>query len=135
MRPVLGGEFPVPLEVHICLPSPERENIADLRTHTDHAGFEIAQDGRSALVRRDLLIEVIEVTDDAELQLLGDDELGEGLPRLEGDRIQLQQVMLNLINNAVQGMSAAGIELRDLAISSKTDRDGIVVTVRDSGLG
>jgi C4-dicarboxylate-specific signal transduction histidine kinase len=62
-------------------------------------------------------------------------ELGEGLPRLEGDRIQLQQVMLNLINNAVQGMSAAGIEPRDLAVSSKTDRDGLVVTVRDSGPG
>ena len=43
--------------------------------------------------------------------------------------------MLNLINNAVQGMSAAGIKSRDLAISSKTDRDGIVVTVRDSGPG
>jgi C4-dicarboxylate-specific signal transduction histidine kinase len=62
-------------------------------------------------------------------------ELGERLPRLEGDRIQLQQVMLNLINNAVQAMSAAGIESRDLVISSKTDRDGIVVTVRDTGPG
>jgi C4-dicarboxylate-specific signal transduction histidine kinase len=59
----------------------------------------------------------------------------ERLPRLEGDRIQLQQVMLNLINNAVQAMSAAGIESRDLVISSKTDRDGIVVTVRDTGPG
>jgi len=62
-------------------------------------------------------------------------ELGEGLPPLEGDRIQLQQVMLNLINNAVQAMSADGIESRDLVISSKTDRDGIVVSVRDSGPG
>jgi C4-dicarboxylate-specific signal transduction histidine kinase len=62
-------------------------------------------------------------------------ELGEGLPRLEGDRIQLQQVMLNLISNAVQAMSADGIESRDLVISSKTDRAGIVVSVRDSGPG
>jgi signal transduction histidine kinase len=63
-------------------------------------------------------------------------ELGEGLPRLEGDRIQLQQVMLNLINNAVQAMSdAAGVESRDLVISSKTDPDGIVVAVSDSGPG
>jgi PAS domain S-box-containing protein len=63
-------------------------------------------------------------------------ELGEGLPRLLGDRIQLQQVMLNLINNAVQAMSAAGVEPRELVIvTSKADRDGIVVAVRDSGPG
>ena len=94
------------------------------------------RDGRSALVRRDLLIEVIEVTDDAELQLLGDDELGEGLPRLEGDRIQLRRVMLNLINNAVQGMSAGWNRVaRSGDLTSKTDRDGIVVTVRTRGLG
>jgi signal transduction histidine kinase len=40
-----------------------------------------------------------------------------------------------LINNAVQAMSADGIESRDLVISSKTDRAGIVVSVRDSGPG
>ena len=56
--------------------------------------------------------------------------LGEGLPHLEGDRTQLQQVMLNLINNAVQAMSDANVES-----TSWTDRDGIIVEVRDSGLG
>jgi C4-dicarboxylate-specific signal transduction histidine kinase len=62
--------------------------------------------------------------------------MGEGLPRLEGDRTQLQQVMLNLINNAVQAMSAADVESRELMIfTSKTDRDGIIVEVRDSGPG
>jgi signal transduction histidine kinase len=63
-------------------------------------------------------------------------ELGQELPRLTGDRIQLQQVMLNLINNAVQAMSVAGVEPRELVIfTSKADRDGIVVAVRDSGPG
>lgn len=63
-------------------------------------------------------------------------ELGEELPRLTGDRIQLQQVMLNLINNAVQAMSAAGVEPRELVIfTSKANGDGIVVAVRDSGPG
>ena len=62
--------------------------------------------------------------------------LGEQLPLIEGDRIQLQQVMLNLINNAAQAMSVAGVESRELAIStSKTSRDEIVVAVRDSGPG
>jgi C4-dicarboxylate-specific signal transduction histidine kinase len=62
--------------------------------------------------------------------------LGEGLPLIEGDRVQLQQVMLNLINNAVQAMSAVGVDSRELVIStSKTEPNGIGVAVRDSGLG
>jgi C4-dicarboxylate-specific signal transduction histidine kinase len=62
--------------------------------------------------------------------------LGETLPDLEGDRIQLQQVILNLINNAVQAMSTVAAESRELVIfTSKTDHDGIVVAVRDSGPG
>jgi C4-dicarboxylate-specific signal transduction histidine kinase len=62
--------------------------------------------------------------------------LGEGLPLIEGDRVQLQQVMLNLINNAVQAMSTVEIDSRELVIfTGQTDRDGIVVAVRDSGPG
>jgi PAS domain S-box-containing protein len=62
--------------------------------------------------------------------------LGESLPRVDGDRIQLQQVILNLINNAVQAMSAAEVESRELVIfTSESNRDGIVVAVRDSGPG
>jgi len=62
--------------------------------------------------------------------------LGEGLPLIEGDRVQLQQVMLNLINNAVQAMSAVGVASRELVIStSKTEPNGVGVAVRDSGPG
>jgi C4-dicarboxylate-specific signal transduction histidine kinase len=62
--------------------------------------------------------------------------LGESLPRVDGDRIQLQQVILNLINNAVQAMSAAEVESRELVIfTSESNRDGIIVAVRDSGPG
>jgi signal transduction histidine kinase len=62
--------------------------------------------------------------------------LGEALPHLEGDRIQLQQVILNLIANAMQAMSAGASDPRELQIfTGKSDRDGIVVAVRDSGPG
>ena len=44
--------------------------------------------------------------------------------------------MLNLINNAVQAMSAVGVASRELVIStSKTEPNGIGVAVRDSGPG
>jgi PAS domain S-box-containing protein len=62
--------------------------------------------------------------------------LGEALPAINADRVQLQQVMLNLINNAIQAMSCVDGGSRELRIcSSETDSDGIVVAVSDSGPG
>ena len=63
-------------------------------------------------------------------------QLADALPIVQGDRVQLQQVMLNLIINAVEAMSATSGEQRELLISTeKTGSDGVVVTVRDSGPG
>jgi signal transduction histidine kinase len=58
------------------------------------------------------------------------------LPRIEGDRVQLQQVMLNLIINGAEAMSAAPEGRRRLLIStSRTGADDVLVAVRDSGPG
>jgi signal transduction histidine kinase len=57
------------------------------------------------------------------------------LPIIQGDRIQLQQIVLNLIMNAVEAMSDAGKRPRDLLISTAEDNSGVLVTVRDSGPG
>jgi C4-dicarboxylate-specific signal transduction histidine kinase len=63
-------------------------------------------------------------------------KLAEHLPLVRGDRIQLQQVMLNLIVNAVEAMSADVAGTRDLMISSaKTKSGGVLVAVQDSGPG
>jgi PAS domain S-box-containing protein len=63
-------------------------------------------------------------------------QLADDLPFIQGDRIQLQQVMLNLIVNAVEAMSETSEGKRELLISSvKADLDGVVVAVRDSGPG
>jgi C4-dicarboxylate-specific signal transduction histidine kinase len=62
--------------------------------------------------------------------------LAEDLPLIRGDRVQLQQVMLNLIVNAVQAMSGVSDGARELLISTGTaEADGVLVTVRDSGPG
>ncbi|CAB3792743.1 trifunctional serine/threonine-protein kinase/ATP-binding protein/sensor histidine kinase [Pararobbsia alpina] len=62
--------------------------------------------------------------------------LAEGLPLVLGDRVQLQQVMLNLIVNAVEAMSAMSTGFRELLISTSADSsDGVSITVRDSGPG
>jgi PAS domain S-box-containing protein len=63
-------------------------------------------------------------------------QLADDLPLVEGDRVQLQQVILNLIINGVEAMSGVSEGPRDLLISTReSDADGVLVTVRDSGPG
>jgi C4-dicarboxylate-specific signal transduction histidine kinase len=64
-------------------------------------------------------------------------QLAEGLPPVRGDRVQLQQVILNLIVNAVQAMSGVGEGARELQIGIEAvpSEGGVRVGVRDSGPG
>jgi C4-dicarboxylate-specific signal transduction histidine kinase len=62
--------------------------------------------------------------------------LAVGLPLVRGDRVQLQQVILNLIINAIEALSGLSEGARELLISSgKVETGGVFVTVRDSGPG
>jgi C4-dicarboxylate-specific signal transduction histidine kinase len=62
--------------------------------------------------------------------------LAPDLPLVEGDRVQLQQVMLNLILNALEALSGVSEGSRDLLISSEDGgADGVRVVVQDSGPG
>ena len=62
--------------------------------------------------------------------------LARDLPLIQGDRVQLQQVMLNLVINAVEAMSGVSERSRELMIGSGKDAsNGVLVTVRDSGPG
>jgi len=62
--------------------------------------------------------------------------LAEGLPRIQGDRVQLQQVILNVILNAVEAMSGVSEGARELRIGTGQDAaGGVLVTVQDSGPG
>jgi PAS domain S-box-containing protein len=63
-------------------------------------------------------------------------ELADGLPRIWGDCVQLQQVILNLIMNAIEAMSEVSEESRELSIGTSADTSGgVIVAVRDSGPG
>src|SRR6202171_1740796 len=63
-------------------------------------------------------------------------ELANGLPRIWGDRVQLQQVILNLIANAIEAMQAVTDRPRELVMRShQDDAHQVVVTVQDCGVG
>ena len=63
-------------------------------------------------------------------------QLSGGLPQILGDRVQLQQVVLNLIMNAIEAMSEVREGPRELLIcTSKAEQDGVLVAVSDTGPG
>jgi PAS domain S-box-containing protein len=89
----------------------------------------------------DLNEAILEVIALAQYQLrrsaiLLETRLGHHLPSVCGDRVQLQQVLLNLIVNAIEAMSGIKERPRELTIVSSSDGpDTVSVEVRDSGTG
>jgi signal transduction histidine kinase len=63
-------------------------------------------------------------------------QLADGLPLIQGDRVQLQQVILNLILNAVQALGAVTNDTREVLITtSQTDPNEVCLGVQDTGPG
>jgi signal transduction histidine kinase len=87
----------------------------------------------NALIREVLALVTGELkTNKVETQL----ELGEDIPKILADRVQLQQVVLNLMMNAIEAMGSVENGARVLGVNSEL-RDGrdILITVKDSGPG
>jgi C4-dicarboxylate-specific signal transduction histidine kinase len=62
-------------------------------------------------------------------------DLVPGLPKVKADRVQLQQVVLNLMTNGMDAMAETTDRAKELLISARGDNSKIVVRVEDSGVG
>ena len=62
-------------------------------------------------------------------------DLASDLPRVQGDRVQLQQVLVNLIMNALDAIVASSGGPREILIRSIKEEESVVVSVEDAGTG
>jgi PAS domain S-box-containing protein len=93
---------------------------------------------KESLEVNEAILEIIGLTRVAmsEHSVLAKMQLSEGLPHILGDRVQLQQVILNLIINAIEAMSKVTEGSRELVITtSAVESDSVLVAVSDSGPG
>jgi PAS domain S-box-containing protein len=92
---------------------------------------------KDAVAINDAILEVIALTraEAANNSVSVRTQLAEGLPHIRGDRVQLQQVLLNLIINAIEAVRDIGEKEREVLISSRNEPEGVSVEVRDSGPG
>ncbi len=99
--------------------------------------FQKAPARKEDLEINEAILEVIGLTrsEVTKNRVLLQTRLAAGLPPIQGNRVQLQQVMLNLIINAAEAMSQMSDGLRELLISTQTEADCVLVAVRDSGPG
>ena len=82
--------------------------------------------------------EIIELTRSEAMKngVLMRTELADGLPLVRGDRVELLQVILNLVLNAVEAMSALTEGPRDLQlVTSRTESNHVLIAVLDTGPG
>jgi signal transduction histidine kinase len=98
------------------------------KSSTEKAGLDLNEAIQEVVVLVQSEIQKSEVT----LQM----ELAIDLPQILGNRVQLQQVILNLVMNSIEAMSAVTDRSRDLLIRScKYEADKVLVAAQDSGIG
>ena len=98
------------------------------KSSTEKAGLDLNEAIQEVVVLVQSEIQKSEVT----LQM----ELAIDLPQILGNRVQLQQVILNLVMNSIEAMSAVTDRSRDLLIRScKYESDKVLVAAQDSGIG
>jgi C4-dicarboxylate-specific signal transduction histidine kinase len=74
-------------------------------------------------------------TELARREVLVRTEFAEDTPPVRGDRVQLQQVILNLVTNAIDAMRSTSDRSRELIVRSRKNGNSVIVEIEDSGPG
>jgi len=90
-----------------------------------------------ALDLNDVATDVLELTrsDFLSRRISVTTSLAPSLPRVDGDRVQLQQVLLNLVLNACESMSANAVNERRLSVTTTADDGFVQIAISDRGVG
>jgi hypothetical protein len=99
--------------------------------------FRSAAPAKTRLDMNAIVHEVLGVLED-ELRdngIIVDAVLEADLPIVEGDHVQLQQTLINLVHNAMEAMDRVDDRTRSVVLSSRRNGDEILMQVRDHGLG
>ena len=151
-QPIAGASMNADAALHFLARSPpELENVRDalglVVKDTDRAGDIIrrirdlvkkAPPEKGRLDINEAIRDVIQLSRSEALKngVSVQTELAKNVPLVEGDRVQLQQVALNLILNAVQAMGPVAQGTREVFITTaQAETEGVLVQVRDSGPG
>lgn len=107
--------------------------IGTVRAMFKHAGDDKAPVNVNVLIREVLVL----VRGDLEKRRIAvETDLPAGLPDVVGCQAQLQQVLLNVVTNALEAMDSVAERARKLRVTSRPhETDGVLITVEDSGTG
>jgi C4-dicarboxylate-specific signal transduction histidine kinase len=131
------GAFAVPLRLWVVGNAITRRGIVLVQGRRVRASFRKDSQIRSSIGLNGLVDETIELlrSDLERHRIEVSAEPDAKLPQVTGNRIQLQQVLVNLIKNAIDSMAAEG-QPRLLSVRSELRRDGgVMLSVSDTGPG
>ncbi len=124
-----------------------REVLKDI-VRDNHRASEVIRGLRDLVKKGDLDVAALDlaaIVDDVVLLVRSDAilhnvsislDIDSGMPKVQGDKVQLQQVMLNLLLNAFQAMKDCSAKDREVTVRTAFDGAGmVIVTVRDTGTG
>jgi C4-dicarboxylate-specific signal transduction histidine kinase len=123
-----------------------REVLSDIR-EADRRATEIIRGIRTLLRRHEFDPQLLDLNElvRATLRLIAPEasrrrtmvvqELSPGVPPIRADRVQLQQVLINMLVNAMDALSACPVEERRLTVATGRDGQFVVTSIADEGPG
>jgi C4-dicarboxylate-specific signal transduction histidine kinase len=99
--------------------------------------FKEAAPIKAPLDMNQIVAEVLRVLSDEvrDNSIIVETDLEDGLPMIEADHVQIQQMLINLVHNAIEAMAGVSDREKSLVLRSRRQEEELVIQVRDRGVG